>query len=351
MAAVTRDNHYVPQALLRRWSLDDLKVWAYRTLVSDDRVPRWEQRSISEVAFRRDLYTGLVGGAEVDDFERWIEAEFETPGFAAAERAVQGLRLSPDHWHSLIRLYAAQNVRTPPKYLSFMRSAQGGIQSTLDAVIAELPARLAAAQASVAQPQLARKSPPIPTLRVRIDAAAAEGDQIPIRAELTAGRALWIWQMQVVLQGMAMAALLGHRWSILTPHESAEWPLTDNPAANVRIDRASGQFVDGAGWGEPGALLFMPLSPEHLLFVEVGKRNSQSRRTSSATETTILQELLVADAHRWVFGTTSQPWVHATKPRRVDAAQFEDEQSAWRNWHSHHSAAEATGGTQPVSSD
>ena len=39
MANPARDNHYVPQAALRRWSADATCVYAYRLLVSHEDVP------------------------------------------------------------------------------------------------------------------------------------------------------------------------------------------------------------------------------------------------------------------------------------------------------------------------
>jgi len=76
MNQVTHDNHYVPLLYLKQWSNDGLQVWAYRILVSHEKVPEWDYRSISQFAFLRDLYTEIQNGEEVDEIKKWLESEF-----------------------------------------------------------------------------------------------------------------------------------------------------------------------------------------------------------------------------------------------------------------------------------
>ena len=79
MRQITHDNHFVPQLYLKQWSDDGIHIWAYRILVSHENVPEWDYRPISGVAYQRDLYTSYDNGQEVDDFEKWLETEFENP--------------------------------------------------------------------------------------------------------------------------------------------------------------------------------------------------------------------------------------------------------------------------------
>ena len=103
MEQVTRDNHFVPQAYLRRWSHRGTEVWTYRLLVSHAKVPEWVSLPVKGVAFRRDLYTSVVGGTEVDDFESWVEGDFESPGLAAIQRVVDESTLRRNDWNALAR--------------------------------------------------------------------------------------------------------------------------------------------------------------------------------------------------------------------------------------------------------
>ena len=94
MQNITRDNHYIPQAVLRQWSNDGERVHAYRILVSHSEVPEWELRSISGTAYHRDLYASFTGDEGLDEFEQWIEKEFETPGLETINKLVLERRLS-----------------------------------------------------------------------------------------------------------------------------------------------------------------------------------------------------------------------------------------------------------------
>jgi Protein of unknown function (DUF4238) len=74
-----RDNHYVPQGYLKQWASPQKRLWVYRILVSHPRVPVWKETSVRGVAYHQHLYTRLAAGRETDDFERWLDREFETP--------------------------------------------------------------------------------------------------------------------------------------------------------------------------------------------------------------------------------------------------------------------------------
>ena len=54
---ITRESHYVPQATLKRWSLDGIHLSGYRLLVSHPDVPVWQSHTIGGLARQRDLYT------------------------------------------------------------------------------------------------------------------------------------------------------------------------------------------------------------------------------------------------------------------------------------------------------
>jgi len=112
-----RKNHYVSCGYLKRWALSEKGLWVYRTLVSHPKVPIWKQTSVRGVAYHSHLYTRLVGGAESDDFERWLDSEFETPAQEVLAKATSDSRLTSNDWIRLIRFVAAQDVRTPARFL------------------------------------------------------------------------------------------------------------------------------------------------------------------------------------------------------------------------------------------
>ena len=54
---ISRDNHYVPLAMLRRWSTDGVHLFGYRLLVPHLQYPVWRRHYLKGIANLRDLYT------------------------------------------------------------------------------------------------------------------------------------------------------------------------------------------------------------------------------------------------------------------------------------------------------
>jgi hypothetical protein len=117
MNQVTHDNHYVPKVYLKQWSDDGLHVWAYRLLVSNENVPEWNHRSMDKTAFLRDLYTEIENEEEIDEFEKWLEFEFENPVQESIRKVLKDNPLSSRDWELLASFLCAQDMRTPQSYL------------------------------------------------------------------------------------------------------------------------------------------------------------------------------------------------------------------------------------------
>ena len=113
-----RNNHFVPKNYLKRWSTNGHQIWGYPLLVSNQNILMWKLYSISGIAYHTHLYTKLsVDGLETDEFERWLDKEFETPVEEAIYKATSDHNLSPMEWEKLIRFAAAQSVRTPAQLI------------------------------------------------------------------------------------------------------------------------------------------------------------------------------------------------------------------------------------------
>jgi hypothetical protein len=160
--------------------------------------------------------------------------------------------------------------------------------------------------------------------------ATPDSDQATVRAVLPGGRRLWIASMRHLLTGAA-ETLCKHRWSIAEPAGDAEWLLTDHPVLRLNY-YGPGRYDFGGGWGNPGSEIMMPVSPRHLLYVQVGSK-ALSRLTFSHEQTRAVQQLLVERAHRWVFARRPAAWVAEVRPRVVDPETLKAEAKAWDDWH------------------
>lgn len=337
---IARDNHYVPQTLLRRWSRDGRTVFAYRLLVPDSRVPEWQQVSIRSIASQRDLYTSLLNGMETDAFERWLSNDFEAPASEAIDRLIAGLRLRREDWRSLVRLFALQDLRTPTRFMEQMERWQKDMPGLLESTIKESLQRYEQARGHNSIPSM--HTPPTPladSFKLYIERSQDSGpDSARIHAEVTLGRKLWLTVIQHLLSGRPLEVLLQHKWSVAEPGDGGEWPLTDHPALKLNY-RGPGHYDFGGGWGRRRADLMMPLSPRHLLFVEVG-RDAGRHVKFSPEHTRLCRRLLIERAHRWVFATERSPSLASIRPRIVDAHAFAGEVELWSRWHSDQVEAE-----------
>ena len=329
---ISRDSHYVPMAILRRWSLDGTHVFAYRILVSSPKVPEWRRRSIRGLAYHRDLYTAFACGQELDDFERWLASEYERPGLEAIDKLIRRARLTPEDWRRMARLVAAQDVRTPLSFIEFIRRWDHQPPEMLDRIIRESIQRLEEAKTKgVILNEQSERSEFSDHIEVAIEPPAVPGsDQAMVRAAFPVGRRLWIATMRYLLTGAA-ETLCRHRLSVAEPDGDAEWPLTDHPALRLNYYKP-GHYDFRGGWGNRGSEIMMPVSPRHLLYFQVGSKVA-NRFTFSEDHTMLVQRLLVERAHRWVFGTRPLGWAAKARPRTVDPERFAAEEAAWEEWH------------------
>lgn len=332
MANITRDSHYVPQATLRRWSNDGKQILAYRTLVPHVNIPEWSLKSIRGLAYQRDLYTTLSGGQELDDFERWITKEFEERALESINKILANRQLTRDDWKHLTRFVAAQDVRTPLNFMESMHRWNQQLPMILENSIKESIKKLEQAQLEGITLKTTNQTNEFSDLlRVKVqkpnnpDCANAT-----ISAEITTGRALWIASMHHLLTGVA-AVLSRHRWSIVEPYHDEEWLLTDHPVLRLNY-YVSGKYDFKGGWDNKGTELMMPLSPRHLLYVQVGQKAS-NRFTFSQEQTHLVQKLFAERAHRWIFSRRQISWISQARQRCVDRELFMEEQTAWDGWH------------------
>jgi len=336
MSNITHRNHYVSQAFLRRWSEEGVNVWGYEILVPHANVPLWRRRAISGIGYHNDLYTSSEAGREIDDFEHWINKEYEQPAFDPIGKLVAGRRVSASDWHRIARFVAAQDLRTPVNFLEFKNLYDEHAPKILDQLVEEF------VRFRNAGLPLIESAPPPPgfaeALRVRVvPTLGPKPRQLEAQVEV-ASRKLWLASQRHALSNCA-AVLCDYRWSVATPHSNEEWPLTDHPVLRLNWYKP-GQYDFGGGWGNKGTEIMMPISPRQLLYLKVGTK-SESRFMFSQEHTRLVQRLLAERAHRWIFARNPEPWVAEVRPRAVDEVLFLAEQNAWSRWRGEQLQAEA----------
>lgn len=338
---IARNNHFVPQSYLRRWSKGAYRIWCYRILVPRAKLPVWELRPVRGVAYQRDLYTTLFGGQEVDEFERWLETEFETPAQSAFERAVHGDVLTPSDWERLVMYMAAQDVRTPQSYMESVGRWNDQLpelmQRTLEESVRQLEEAARTGQELKVR-QTTEEQPFENTFKVQVEPhARPETNEGEIRIEAVLGRRLWLESQRHLLDKTAKV-LLSHSWSIAEAAADTEWFTSDHPVVRVNY-YGEGNYDLKGGWGRRGGNVLMPLSPKHLLLTQIGEHLPR-RFALSDKQTSEIKRFIAERAHRMIFARKKMPEVERFRPRLVSLEIYREEQDAWRNWHSEQSKAE-----------
>lgn len=314
-----RNNHFVPQNYLKRWSLDGKRIWGYRLLVSNPNVPEWNTYSIRGLACREHLYTRLSpNGEETDEIERWLDREFEAPAEEAIHKATTNCRLKPDDWEKLILFTAAQFVRTPAQLEKNMKKWQIEMPGLLNTVLKNTVQKL---EKSVELGKQFKSTYDYDNenLPVRVSRQPSlDQNKDLLKVETIIGRAWWLFGVKHILTKTAKVLLM-HKWSIIHP-TNLEWITSDDPVICLNYYK-KGSYDFGGGWGRKGSEIIFPISPNHMLYTMVGKKKSP-RIDFSPEISAELQKIIAEHAYRWIFSKEPNKKVESFRKRHVDNAAF-----------------------------
>jgi hypothetical protein len=272
-----------------------------------------------------------------------METEFENPVKETINKVIKDKPLKASDWIRLARFLAAQDVRTPTSYLETMKRLEetlpATMQDTLEKSVKELEKRVK--EGSPLKPNQISENSPSPfkrSLKVNVKPnPKSEGGGGVIEATVTLGRLAWLENQQFILQKTAKI-LLNHKWSILKPANGLEWFTTDHPVVRLNYYKEGSYDLKG-GWGKINGNLFMPLSPNHLLFTQIGAE-LRDQVTLSREETLRFQKFIAERAFRWVFAQKPITTVEKYRPREVDTEKYKDEETLLKTWHKEQSLAE-----------
>lgn len=226
MQQLRKANHYVPKLYLKQWAHEG-HISTYRLLVPNENVPFWREQPLKGIALHQHLYTYLAGQEETDEFERWLDSEFESPAEEAIRRVAQEDRMSPEHWRRLVRFAVALDVRTPARLRQFIRRQNETLPALMDATIMTSVQKLeAAVSKNEPIPHLTDERDALSIFKLSIEKRPDGGGQV--KAKTIVGRRLWIWQMRHLLS-KTLGRLPTHRWTILHAPAGISWPTSDNP--------------------------------------------------------------------------------------------------------------------------
>lgn len=333
-----RDNHYVPEAYLKQWRNSEGKVCVYRLLVSHPNVPLWKPFSTKGFAYYEYLYTHASGGRVSDEIERWLESEFETPASPVIQKVINNSRLTPHDWQYLIRFLAAQYVRTPARLFEFIQRWNIQLPEVLSLSLSQTieDAKTARMQGKTLTygDTLGSEYFPIKATVSPID----DSDFANISLEALVGRGLWLFSVKRLLT-TTINVLQTHRWTILSSPPGINWLTSDDPVIQLNFHNEN-QYDFLGGWASPGTQILLPLSPQHLLYTEIGSKPPPRGTVVTANFADWVQRFTIEHAHRFVISNAQNDKVSVLRPRIVDSEAYNKEAEQWRKWHREQTEAE-----------
>lgn len=335
MTQLHKANHYVPQLYLKQWSIDG-QISTYRLLVQHENIPLWKDHSLRGIAFHQQLYTYVMGQEETDEFERWLDHEFEAPAEEAIRRAVNNKRMKPEHWKNLIRFAVAQDVRTPANLKTFLSRQQETLQALMNETVEDSIRWLEeAVESGVKLP--ANKANFFDSFPFKVTVNRAPDGNGEVATKIILGRKLWLWVIRHHLTE-TIEKINHSRWTIVHAPAGITWPTTDNPVIKLNFYNAENYDFSG-GWGAPNCDIFLPLSSKHLLHCSVGRKSWPKGTLLDKTTAALIRKIIIEHADRFIFDKKRSD-VHLIRPRVVSSEMFKKEQDVWQSWHREQSEAE-----------
>lgn len=346
MTQITHNNHYVPQFYLKQWSDDGTHIWAYLLLVPHEKSRRWKKYSIKGIAFRRDLYTSFDDEQEIDNFEKRLEKDFEIPAIESLLKVTQEKELEKSDWEKLAKFVGAQDVRTPLSYIESVERWKNTLPDILQNVLEESIQGLESGKLKIQKSENSEskeKQPFSNNFAIEIHPSEdSESNHAYIKGTVTLGRALWLEQMEFLLSN-TIRALLENKWSLVYPAEGFSWFTSDHPVIKLNYYGNENYDLKG-GWGKKKGNIFMPLSPKHMLFTQIGDEYPD-RFTASSKWTQFFQRLIAERAFRWIFAKRQDFGICKLRPREINGSKFNDEEAQWQKWHNEQSQSEIENST------
>ena len=280
----------------------------------------------------------MVTSELTDEVERWLESDFETPAGEAIQKAIDGVQITPQDWSHLIRLLAAQDVRTPARLMEMIQRWHQTLPKLMEDTLRDSVKEL---EVSKREGKPLDHSSPIDAgyfpLRVTTELVPGKKQAI-LRAETVVGRSLFLFNLKHLLT-KTVNALLAHKWTILRAPEGIEWLTSDDPVVRLNYHNLIRYDFKG-GWGSVGTEIFLPLSPRHLLYTKIGSKPPQRGTVMPIELANQLQRFTIEHAHRFIIAATPAKSVSELRPRIVDPVAFKADVEQWKRWHEEQTTAE-----------
>lgn len=326
-------NHYIPQLYLQNWSIHN-EIHVYNNLVSHENVPLFQKKHISKICYLNHLYTNRVEKTDYDDFELWINQVVEMPYKITQDKILNGTKLNFMDYQNISRFVLAQYLRVPKFYAIKYKSLVKGLESSFEDMLTDI--------VSKAEEKIKHKT----TLKL----PETKGSQIEmpigirhekfenqnyLKVEALLGRKAWLSTIKSMVEN-TLDKIRDYKWQIVKSIDGFEWYTSDNPVTLLNYWSNEKYNFDGA-WKVKHTVVLMPISPQYLLFCEVGCRQSF---VNTIAWQTFINKCIIENSFLQVYSTKPDEIIHQTRKRVVDVNEYKRISGIFSNWHNDQSKGE-----------
>lgn len=331
---ITHNNHYVPQFYLRNWSLDGKQIYVYSLLVSDSQVPYWVLQYIKSTAAWNDFYTRNNGEAEIDDFEKWFNSEFESPVQRVLDSIKNGCNINKQDEKILSRFLAAQHLRTPARLNSLLRQWRTEMPLLFDNTLKNTSKQLESGL-SVAKDQTPKDNEDN-LLPIKV---SVEKDLGQVKVESLVGKGMYLFALKHLLT-KTVSVMYKYKWHVIHAADGISFPTSDDPVICMNYN-SEHEYDFRGGWGKKNGNIIMPISPNLLLITQIGSNIPCTQLDYSEHWSKFFRKIIIEHAYRYVYAIEPQRGMLAINPRRVNAELYAREKNSMAGWHDEQMEEEA----------
>lgn len=329
MENITHNNHYVPQFYLRNFSKDKNKIWVYSLLVPHTKVPYWEEKSIKHVAVWKDFYTRIDGTDEIDDFEKWFNTDFETPAEPIISKLINGEIISKQESVILTKYVLSQHIRVPAQLGKTLNTATRSFQKVLNSNPFEKLDKEAIQNYTPKDDENAKLLP----IKVNVDMEARAAE-----VKAVVGRGVYLYALKSLMTN-TVKKVQNQNWQVLHAAPGLSFPTSDNPVICLNY-RSINDYDFNGGWGRKNGNIIMPISPQLILFTQIGSTRKFVEADYSPYWSKFFRKLIIEHAYRYVYAEERQRHMLAINPRSVNLELFLEEKKAIEGWNEEQIRAE-----------
>lgn len=319
------NNHYVPKTYLKQWS-DGTKVYEYKLLSPHKDVPKWKKASISKTSSVNSLYLYYDKGEMNDEMEDYFSEEFEMKYTTFINKINSYVPLDDKDNDYISKLVASQYLRT----LNGFRKVQEIILNQFPEIINDVVSEMEKEFYETGTLLVNENNEKDNFIPLKVNIHDINNRKSGLEVQSYAGKSLWIYAMKHLLDS-TYKVLNNTSWCIYDAPPNFSWVTTDDPVIFLNYYERNNYDFKG-GWGIENTNIIFPLSPEKLLFTQIGQvQKNYAVATYSFANT--IQEYIIEHAYSKIYSNEKKHKVTKLRKRIIDEKLFKDFTNSLKDFH------------------